>query len=216
VSGVRVELGTTHIPREEARFIPGAFADPFHVVEALPGLAPVLSGLPYYLVRGAPPGDVGYSIDGVPVPLLFHVGPGPSVIATPLVGNVDLYSSGYPAMYGGYAGGIIAGTSLEPSSRPHAEAQARVFDASAFVETPFHDGAGAASVSGRYSYTQALIGLVAPDYGLGYWDYQARVSHRLGEYDRLTLFVFGARDELDTGPSHLKFYESQFHRADLR
>ncbi len=70
----RQELGSLHIPTSETRLIPGAFADPFRVVEVLPGVAPVLSGIPYFYVRGAPPGDVGYRIDNIPVPLLFHVG----------------------------------------------------------------------------------------------------------------------------------------------
>ncbi len=89
----REELGSTHIPRNETRLIPGAFADPFRVVEILPGVAPIVSGLPYFTVRGAPAGDVGYFIDGIRVPLLFHVGAGPSVIAPALVDRVDLFPS---------------------------------------------------------------------------------------------------------------------------
>ena len=39
VGEAREELGSTHIPRNETRLIPGAFADPFRVVEVLPGVA---------------------------------------------------------------------------------------------------------------------------------------------------------------------------------
>jgi TonB family protein len=59
VGEAREEPGSTHIPRNEMRLVPGAFADPFRVVEVLPGIAPILSGIPYFSVRGAPPGDVG-------------------------------------------------------------------------------------------------------------------------------------------------------------
>lgn len=39
--------------------------------EAMPGVTPVASGVPYFFVRGAPPGNVGYFVDGVRVPLLL-------------------------------------------------------------------------------------------------------------------------------------------------
>jgi TonB family protein len=157
------DLAAIHIPRSDTRLIPGAFADPFRVVEILPGVAPVLSGLPYFFVRGAPPGDVGYFIDGIRVPLLFHVGAGPSVIAPALVDSVELVPSAYPARFRRFAGGIMAGETTAPSSEPRAEAQARVFDAGALVERPFAGGRGSALVAGRYSYTQAILAAVAPD-----------------------------------------------------
>jgi TonB family protein len=216
VKGDREELGTNHIPRSETRLVPGAFGDPFRVVEALPGMAPWLSGLPYYYVRGAPPETVGYSIDGIKVPLLFHVGAGPSSIAPPLVDSVDLLDGGYPAAFGRYAGAIIAGETTRPEDVDHVrgEAGARVFDAHAFVETPL-PGDGATLLAGaRYSYTGLLTSLIVPNYQVGYWDYQFRVSHRVAGRDMLSLFVFGSHDELSYKGSPT--FHVEYHRADLR
>ena len=217
VEGERTEdLAAIHIPRGDTRLIPGAFADPFRVVEILPGVAPVLSGLPYFFVRGAPPGDVGYFIDGIRVPLLFHVGAGPSVIAPALVDSVELVPSAYPARFGRFAGGIMAGETTAPSTVGRAEAQARVFDAGAMVEQPFAEGRGSALVAGRYSYTQALLAAVAPEYDLGYWDYQARVAYALNPRDRVSLFAFGAFDHLGNHEVNQTLFDVQFHRLDLR
>jgi TonB family protein len=217
VEGERSEdLSAIHVPRGDARRIPGAFADPFRVVEILPGVAPVLSGLPYFFVRGAPPGDVGYFIDGIRVPLLFHVGAGPSVIAPALVDSVELIPSAYPARFGRFAGGIMAGETMAPSSVARAEAQARVFDAGAMIEQPFANGRGSALVAGRYSYTQALLAAVAPEYGLGYWDYQARVAYAPSRSDRLSVFAFGAYDHLGNEDLGTTLFDVQFHRVDLR
>jgi TonB family protein len=210
------DLGAIHVPRGDTRLIPGAFADPFRVVEILPGVAPILSGLPYFFVRGAPPGDVGYFIDGIRVPLLFHVGAGPSVIAPALVDNVELVPSAYPARFGRFAGGIMAGETTAPSSVGRAEAQARVFDAGAMIEQPFAGGRGSALVAGRYSYTQALLAFVAPEYELGYWDYQARVSYSTSERDRFSIFGFGALDHLGNQELEQTLFDVQFHRLDLR
>jgi len=212
----RQELGSLHIPRSETRLIPGAFADPFRVVEVLPGVAPVLSGIPYFYVRGAPPGDVGYRIDNIPVPLLFHVGAGPSVIAPALVERVDLFPGSYPAEHGRVAGAVIAGETMAPSTVFHGEAQARIFDAGAMVETPFADGRGSVLLGGRYGYTQAILSLVAPDYGLNYWDYQARIAYRLNATDSVSAFAFGALDQLTNERVGRKLFDTQFHRVDLR
>ena len=67
--------------------------------------------------RGAPPGNVGYFIDGVRVPYLYHVGLGPSVIHPGLVDRVDLYPGGYPARFGRFAGGIVSGETTAPQGR---------------------------------------------------------------------------------------------------
>jgi TonB family protein len=212
----RQELGSLHIPRSETRLIPGAFADPFRVVEVLPGVAPVLSGIPYFYVRGAPPGDVGYRIDGIPVPLLFHVGAGPSVIAPALVERVDLFPGAYPAAHGRVAGAVIAGETMAPSTVSRGEAQARIFDAGAMIEQPFANGRGSVLLGGRYGYTQALLSLVAPDYGLNYWDYQARIAYRLNATDTVSAFAFGALDRLINERVDRKLFDTQFHRLDLR
>ncbi|HWZ89613.1 MAG TPA: TonB-dependent receptor [Polyangiaceae bacterium] len=212
----REELGSIHIPKNETRLIPGAFADPFRVVEILPGVAPILSGLPYFFVRGAPPGDVGYFIDGIRVPLLFHVGAGPSVIAPALADRVDLYPSAYPARFGRFVGGIMAGETTPPSQVGRGEAQARVFDAGAMLETPFAEGRGSILLGGRYSYTQALLALVAPDYELGYADYQARIAYSLNAHDQVSAFLFGAYDKLENKPLDLSLFDVSFQRLDLR
>lgn len=212
----REELGSIHLPKSEARLIPGAFADPFRVVEVLPGVAPVVSGLPYFHVRGAPPGDVGYFVDGVRVPVLFHVGAGPSIVAPAMVERVDLFPAAYPVRFGRYVGGIMAGDIDDPSSRPRGEAQARIFDAAAMIEQPFAEGRGAFLAAGRYSYTQALLAAVAPDYSLAYGDYQTRLSYSLNASNRVSVFAFGAFDELRNETEARTLFDVEFHRIDAR
>ncbi len=214
VKGEHEELGTIHIPRSQTRLIPGAFGDPFRVVEALPGMSPWLSGLPYFYVRGMSPENVGYFIDGIKIPLLFHVGSGPSTIAASLVDTVDLFPAAYPARYGRFAGAVIAGETVPPASQAHGELQVRVFDAAAAVEVPFRDGRESALAAVRYGYTGLILSIIDPHYTLSYWDYQTRVSHRLPNGDQLSLFVFGSYDELDNYGSPT--FHVQYHRADLR
>ncbi|MCU0684373.1 MAG: TonB-dependent receptor plug domain-containing protein [Polyangiaceae bacterium] len=219
VLGVRPEPSrTATLTRAEVRQIPGAFGDPFRAIEVMPGVTPIVSGLPFFFIRGAPPGNVGYYLDGVRLPLLFHVGVGPSVVHPALVSRVDLYPGGYPARYGRFAGGIVAGETAPPEGELHGEYNVRLFDAGALVETPFDGGKGSALVGGRYSYTAALLTQLQSDTLLNYWDYQARVGYDVGRDDRLSVFAFGSYDYLGqkTPTGTLTLFGTEFHRVDLR
>jgi TonB family protein len=58
--------GSTELTRAEVRNLAGAFGDPLRAIESMPGVIPIVSGLPLFFVRGAPPGNVGFYIDGIP------------------------------------------------------------------------------------------------------------------------------------------------------
>lgn len=226
------------LARAEVRQLPGAFGDPFRAIEVAPGVTPIVSGLPYFYVRGAPPGNVGYYFDGVRVPYLFHFGLGPSVIQPALVARTDIHKGGYPASLGRWAGGVVDATATPPSDRVHADGVLRVIDAGGLVEAPFADGRGTALAGGRYSYTSALFSLLDASTSLDYRDYQARVSYAVTDRDVLSLLVFGAydratqrttpdRDTIDAATGNrprpdavheieVVLFASEFHRADAR
>jgi TonB family protein len=225
VQGKRHEVGQTTLSKSDVREMPGAFGDAFRAIEALPGVTPLISGIPYFYVRGAPPNNAGYFVDGVRVPLLFHVGIGQGVIHPGLIERVDFFPSAAPARYGGFAGGIVAGETREPANRLHGEANLRLVDAGALVETPFADGRGHALAAGRYGYPGAIVKVATDDMALGYWDYQARASWQLGRRDTVGVFAFGSHDYLATrSPSSdpeaqktlVEQFVSDFHRLDLR
>jgi hypothetical protein len=59
-------------------------------------VTPVLSGLGYFFIRGAPPNNNGYFLDEIRVPELFHIGLGPGVIHPGLLERVELYPGAAP------------------------------------------------------------------------------------------------------------------------
>jgi hypothetical protein len=203
--------------------MPGAFGDPFRAIEALPGVMPVVSGLPFFYIRGAPPNDNAYLIDGIRVPLLFHVGIGEGVIHPALIDHVDFYPGAAPAAYGGAVGAVIAGQTRDPATTGHGEVNLRLVDAGALLETPLDEGRGSALVAGRYGYPGPIVSAITPSVKLGYWDYQTRATWRVGERDTLGIFAFGSHDYLgaaqttngQTGPI-VEQLGSDFHRVDLR
>ena len=218
VHGPRREIGQTTLSAADVRAMPGAFGDAFRAIESLPSVTPVISGLPYFFIRGAPPNDNGYFIDGIRVPLLFHVGVGQSVIHPGLIDRVDFFPGAPPASYGGFAGAIIAGQLREPGKKPHGEANLRIVDAGALVEAPLGDRANAL-VAGRYGYPGAVLGLITNDIKLGYGDYQLRANWRVTGRDTIGIFAFGSHDYFATVDSRSNLVEqmvSDFHRIDLR
>ncbi|HVU03075.1 MAG TPA: TonB-dependent receptor [Polyangiaceae bacterium] len=219
VQGTRPEVAASRLGRAEVRQMPGAFGDPFRAIEALPGVTPIVSGLPYFFVRGAPPGNVGYFLDGVRVPLLYHVAAGPSVIHPALVDKVDLYPGGYPARYGRFAGGIVAGETRPPANELHGEASLRLVDVGGLVEAPLFGEHVTGLVSGRYGYPGLILPLFAPEAILQYWDYQARAAVDVGRHGTASVFAFGAYDFVGNrrrdGTTEIGF-ASEFHRVDLR
>jgi TonB family protein len=218
VRGQRLAPAVTSFTRAEVRQLPGAFGDPFRAIEVMPGVTPVVSGLPFFYVRGAPPGNVGYFLDGIRVPYLYHVGFGPSVIHPALVERVALYPGGYPARFGRFAGGIVSAEVRDPALELRAEGNLRLFDAGALVETPLADGRGSALVGGRYSYTAALLSALAPDIVMDYRDYQARIEYELTPDDRIGLFGFGSYDLLGTEQDGALsvLFGSEFYRLSVR
>ena len=227
VLGERAAIGATSVTREEARALPGTFGDPLRAVEAEPGVTPIISGLPYFFVRGAPPANVGLFIDGVDVPLLYHAFLGPSVLHPGLIDRIQLYAGAAPVEYGRFAGPVISATTRPPGNSLKGEASLRLIDAGALVEAPFGGGCGEskepgcarghALISGRYSYTGLVLSALS-DASLGYWDYQALVSYRLTQRDRLSVFAFGAYDFFDAGNTGIEGVggETKFHRLDVR
>jgi hypothetical protein len=207
--------GADQVTSSDARAIPGTFGDPFQAVAALPGLSPMASGLPFFYVRGAPPADTGYFIDGVPVPTLFHIGPGASIVPEALVDHVDFFPGAAPARYGRFVGGVIAGQTTSPSGVSRGEASVRLFDASAFVETPLGESTDVV-VAGRYGYPNLLLSIFAPTLSLHYGDYTFRWTRSLTDSDRISLFALGAYDHEEDSTQSLVPINSQFHRIDLR
>ncbi len=220
VTGEQPAPGEIALGRREVREMPGVLDDPYRAIEVSPGVSPAASGLPYYFIRGAPPGNVGYFFDGVDVPLLFHAGGGPSVIPAPMIKRVEFFPGPYPASFGRFAGAVVDAESTPPAASWRGVGSFRGPDIGGFVEGPLGDDVNVL-FGGRYSAGAAILSALVPQVSLEYGDYQARFTWRPSPRDRLSVLAFGARDYLaiaTTGKAKDKevFLDSDFHRVDVR
>lgn len=222
VEGERAPPGSVTLTRRDAQAIPGTFGDPLRAIEAQPGVVPIVSGLPAFFIRGAPPSNVGFFFDGVEIPLLYHAFFGPSVLHPGFIGDIEFYPGAAPAQHGRFAGPIVAVRSRPLECRPTGEANVRLIDAGGMIESgPLADGhecgSSGARVAGRYSYAGLVLSLLS-NVELSYWDYQAQASYPLSKHDTISVMAFGAYDlfrspQAATANSGA---ELTFHRVDLR
>lgn len=217
VGGER-ETGNARVTSDAlAALIPGAEGDPLRAVQALPGAVPIFAASPFMGLRGSPPAKVGYEFDGIRVPYLYHLGLSAAVLHPWMVDSASTYGAG-PARLGQAVGGLMEARASLPERRLRGEVRVRGTESSAGAEAPFMRGKGSVLVAGRYSYMEPLVSLVAPEFRLDYWDYQARVSVDVGERDQVELMAFGAGDLtaqiMDDGSVEQPFNGS-FHRVRL-
>ncbi|HEY6079106.1 MAG TPA: TonB-dependent receptor [Polyangiaceae bacterium] len=221
VEGERPPPGSVTLTRQEAQAIPGTFGDPLRAIEAQPGVVPIVSGLPAFFIRGAPPSNVGFFFDGVEIPLLYHAFFGPSVLHPGFIDSIEFYPGSAPAQHGRFAGPIVAVSARPLQCRPTGEANVRLIDAGGLIESgPLADshecGSSGARVGGRYSYAGLVLSLLS-NVELNYWDYQAQASYPIGKDDTLSVLAFGAYDLFRSPEATANSgAELTFHRVDVR
>ena len=222
----REEVSRVSLRGPEIKQVPGTFGDPFRVVQALPGVASVMSLLPFPIVRGASPSSTGFLLDGTRVPLLYHLLYGPSVVHPDFIDEVQFYPGGAPVTYGGYTGGIIDGRTARARRDEHLiDADANLLQAGGLAREPVPFLDATLTVAARYGYPGFILGLATQEVSLSYWDYQFRLDGGNAR-NGWTLFAFGARDELltvaptadpnDPNPPLEPSLVLGFHRVDLR
>jgi TonB family protein len=179
------------LERQELQRVPGTFGDPIRVLQNMPGVAraPFISG--QLIVRGAPPDQTLTFFDGVQVPLLYHLGGGPSVVNAEFLDRIDFFPGGFGARYGRAVGGVVdVATRKGAQDTLHGSVKVDLLDSGFFVEAPVAPGISVAAAA-RRSYVDVLLPLVLPKDPEGgsllvlprYWDYQTRVDFgpRTGE-----------------------------------
>jgi hypothetical protein len=193
--------GSRVIAMRSARDLPGAFGDPLRVLEALPGVVPLTSGLPYAYIRGAPPLTQGFIYDDIPLPQLFHAALGPAVLHPRATGSVRLDAGIPEARFGRRLGGVLLAEGSPLESKLVGELELRLLDLGGFVQTPV--GEGQLQVSGRIGYPQLALaiaqgmGVVDDDTSANYANGQVRFRYPLSQRDHFELVWLSAFDKVD-------------------
>ena len=155
----REEVSRITLRGKEIQEVPGTFGDPFRVIQALPGVASVVSLLPFPVVRGASPSSTGFLIDGTPIPMLFHLLAGPSVINPDFIDEIQFYPGGAPAPYGGYTAGIVDGLTARGDGKPLVDLDANLLEVGGLVREPIKAIDATVTAAARYGFPGLLLSL---------------------------------------------------------
>jgi len=164
---------------EDIAASPGAMGDPVRALQNVPGVSRTPLDTGWLLVRGGNPDDTGIFLDGVRIPLLYHLGGFTSVLHPEMIESLNFYPGAPPVRYGRAIAGAAALESRRMAGDVRALAGVNTAWAHAFVEAPLGEHAGfAASV--RRSYLDAVLAAaigeeesrIAPRF----WDAQVRVD----------------------------------------
>jgi TonB family protein len=199
---IKKEVVETRVRTEEAKRVPGTQGDTLKVVQNLPGVGRSAFGSGALIVWGSAPQETRVNVDGVEIPVLYHVGGMRSTINADLVRSIDLSPGSFGADYGRGLGGLVRIDLLDPGHEGvHGYLAADVMDVSGMVRAAITPNLRVA-VSGRQGYLdQTLKAAVSKDVGdffpiPRYDDYQARVSATLGKDEELSATFLASDDHL--------------------
>ncbi|HET8935366.1 MAG TPA: TonB-dependent receptor [Polyangiales bacterium] len=180
----------------EADAVETSMGPAFSSVESMPGVVPVFSGVPYMIVRGAAPAASLSYYDGIPVPSLFHLALGPSVMDPALAGPTRFVAGATSVRYGAHLGGVLdrGGPDAKMLSKPIRYLELSLLDAAGLLNVPTERGA--VTLSWRYGTPGLMLRALGQDATLGYYNYQLRYQTALSTRTTLTLVLLGANDHL--------------------
>lgn len=202
---VRAEIVKHTLSADEIRTTPGTMGDPLRAIANLPGAVRTPLDAGWLIVRGGDPRDTGVYIDGVRVPLIYHLGGFTSVIHPGFIDHVEFLPGGQSARYGRSTAGVVDLVTRAPPDQVEVRAGANIILAGAFVSVPIrHDRerVGGFAVGFRRSYLDAVLRAVPSitdeqaDIAPRFWDWQVRGDAELAP-GAFRLFGFGFVDTLD-------------------
>lgn len=187
----------------EVKRIPGLGGEALRVVQAMPGVARPSFGGNEVIVRGAPSWASRYYVDGVSVPLLYHIGGNTSSYPSEAVEAVHFYPGGFSSRYGGAVGGVIEMTSRESNSDSlRGYIDLSMLDGALFIEGPINEKVSFMA-SARRGFAGDLLALYFKHFdpiGVSmapyYWDYLLRTDVKINENHNMFVTLMGSRDSV--------------------
>lgn len=222
-AGALDELVVTAEPRQLRAPLAGALEIPVHIIKATPallgendlmkalqmtpGVESGTDGSAGIHVRGGGPDENLIILDGVPVYNVDHLFGFFSVFTPEVVKKVDLYKGSFPARYGGRLSSVVDVRTNDGNLQSHhGTLSIGLLSAKAQFEGPIIKDRTSINVSARRSYFDLLMQPFLKEDekgGFYFYDFNAKIQHRLGSRDRLYLSVYRGLDRF-----HAKYQDT--------
>ena len=199
---VKEDVTRRTIRIDEIKRIPGTFGDPIKVIQTLPGAARSPFGTGLLVIRGSNPEDSGVYVDGIRIPIIYHLTGTTSVLSPEIIESVDYLPGMYGVEYGRSMGGVVdVRTRSEFSEQSKFTWGTDILDSQLYYEGRVgKEKESGIAVGGRRSYIDLLIPAFTKGTGFTvkprYWDYQLKYVPQLNNRQKLETFVYGFNDIL--------------------
>ena len=181
---------------DEIRRAPGAAQELSRILNSLPSVASVGENRQDLMVRGGGPTENGFIVDNIHLPNISHFGMedgrsnGPiGMINTELIDNIEFYSNGFPAKYGGRLSsfGEINYRNGNQNSL-EGNLSMGIGGAGLLLEGPLSENSTFIS-SYRRSYLDVIAALINAGGLPSYDDLQAKITYKPNHYNILTFLT---------------------------
>ena len=205
-------MGAIDVPLSQIQVTPSVLgqADILKTVQLLPGVQSGTNGFTGLFVRGGGPDENLLMLDGVALYNADHLLGLFSVFMPESVKKVTLYKGSFPARYGGRTSSVLdVRTNDGNAEETHGSVGISLLSSTVHLEGPLRKGKTSYSMSGRLMHTifaQPFISHQDAEDKYNYWfyDLNAKITHRIGDNDRIYFNVYNGLDRLkyDGNTSH--------------
>ena len=179
--------------------------DVIKTIQQLPGVATGTELLSGMYVRGGDGSDNLYLLDGVPLYQVSHLGGIFSSFNTDVLESLDFYKSGFPARYGGRLSSVVDVKTKDGDFKEyHGLFSIGLLDGRFQFEGPIVKDKTSFNIGLRRSWLDVLSiptswvisSIEEVDFRIKYafWDLNANVTHKFSEDSKLSLKIYGGRD----------------------
>jgi outer membrane receptor for ferrienterochelin and colicin len=187
---------------------PGSNNDVVRVAQTLPGVSPSIGGFRNDLIiRGGAPNETVYYLDGMEVPNINHFSTqgssgGPvGMLNVSFIQDVTLSTSAFGAQYDNPLSGVLQFRQRNGNTNNfNGNVRLSASELALTLEGPLFKSEGKESktsfiASVRRSYLQFLFQLIELPIRPDYWDYQYKVTHKIDDYNSISLLGLGSIDD---------------------
>lgn len=193
---------------DQIRSNPGGNFDISKVVQTLPGVSGSVGFRNDIIVRGGAPNENVFYLDGVEVPFINHFATqgasgGPVGILNSLfIEKVDFQSSAFGAKYDNALSSVLDFQMISGNTeRMQRQFQLGASEAGITLDGPMGKSKKTTYlVSARRSYLQFLFSALGLPFLPDYWDFQAKIEHKLNDKTTLTFVGLGSLDKVTLNP----------------
>ncbi len=195
------QMAALAISNVQIRQMPTVFGEPdvLKTLQATPGVQSGKTGNAGLMVRGGNYDQNNVMIDGATLYSTEHMRGFVSAVNPDMVSTLAFYRGAFPARYSGRLSSIIEISATEGDfEKYHAELSAGLCMGRVNISGPIVKGRTSFMVAGRISYFNLIYQPIVqrhyekilqtnPYADLSFWDINAKIVHKIGKHDRVTL-----------------------------